>query len=459
MNLPKYAHYKCSEIPWMSETPSHWETVTLSRVTLDKCDGPFGSGIKSEHYTDEGALVIRLQNIRAGHFHRGGPVYLDQRYFDSELRGHEVLPGDILIAGLGDDNNLLGRACVAPDEIGSALVKADCFRFRVDPNRTSPKFVATQLSAGASFDAGTLSSGTTRSRIPLGTMATRRLALPPLVEQVAITTFLDRESAKIDALIAEQEKLLTLLAEKRQATISHAVTRGLDPDVSMKDSGIPWLGEVPAHWKVAKCGRFLSVLSGFAFPSVGFDQSGCGTRLLRGANVGVGALRWDDVAYWERMPSDGLDEYQLKVGDLVIGMDRPLISAGVRVARILESDLPCLLLQRVASLRTNTDLNAEFLMHYLSTPMFVAHFSPETTGVSVPHISPDQIASFVIAIPPATEQNSIVGHLEQELGKMELLQSNSRRAIELLNERRSALIAAAVTGKIDVRGAVEAKLA
>src|SRR5690606_19117324 len=126
-------------------------------------------------------------------------------------------------------------------------------------------------------------------------------------------------TAKIDALIAEQEKLLALLAEKRQATISHAVTRGLDTYVPMKDSGIPWLGEVPAHWEVTKCGRFLSVLSGFAFPSSGFDHSGNGTRLLRGVNVSVGTLRWEDVVYWERATGDGLDAYELKAGDLVIG--------------------------------------------------------------------------------------------------------------------------------------------
>lgn len=283
--------------------------------------------------------------------------------------------------------------------------------------------------------------------------------VPSVQEQAQIARFLGRETAKIDALIAEQEKLLALLAEKRQATISHAVTRGLNPNVPMKDSGIPWLGEVPAHWRVTKCGRFLSVLSGYAFPSVGFDHNGNGTKLLRGVNVSVGSLRWDDVVCWERSIDDGLDEYELQVGDLVIGMDRPLIAAGMRVAKVKEEDVPCLLLQRVALLRTSSELNSDFLMHWLSTPMFVAHFSPETTGVSVPHISPDQIASFVITLPSSNEQRNIIEFVDEELSRLTRLCLQSEQAVQLLKERRSALISAAVTGKIDVRGLIEQEAA
>jgi type I restriction enzyme S subunit len=279
------------------------------------------------------------------------------------------------------------------------------------------------------------------------------LPLMPLAEQSAIAAFLDHETGKIDALIAEQEKLLTLLAEKRQAAISHAVTRGLNPNAPMKDSGVPWLGEVPAHWIVSKCGRYLSILSGFAFPSAGFSREDGDTKLLRGVNVGVSKLRWDDVVYWQRSDGDGLDAYELGVGDLVIGMDRPLIADGMRVARVKEEDLPCLLLQRVASIKTGKVLRADFLRYLLASEMFVAHFSPETSGVSVPHISPDQIASFVIPLAPIEEQVSILFFLEIEISKLDALKFEAERAITLLKEHRSALIAAAVTGKIDVRQA------
>ncbi len=418
MSLPRYAEYKDSGVPWLGEVPKHWDVAPFKRLV------EFQNG--SDH------KPIEVED--------GYPVYGSGGVF--------AYASEYMHDG---ESVLLGRKGTVdrPLYVTGKFWAVDTMYWTHIATDACGKFC---YYAALSIPFSYYSTNTALPSMTQGALGAHLMAFPDKEEQVEVAAFLDRETAKIDALIAEQETLLALLAEKRQATISHAVTRGLDPDVPMKDSGIAWLGEVPAHWEVVKCGRFLSVLSGFAFPSVGFDHSGSGTRLLRGANVGVGALRWDDVAYWERTPGDGLDEYELKVGDLVLGMDRPLISAGMRVARVRESDLPCLLLQRVASLRTSAGLLAPFLMHYLSTPMFVAHFSPETTGVSVPHISPDQITSFVIAIPPVTEQTCIVEHLRHELERMDFLHENARRAIDLLTERRSALIAAAVTGKIDVRG-------
>ena len=119
-----------------------------------------------------------------------------------------------------------------------------------------------------------------------------------------------------------------------------------------KDSGVEWLGNVPEHWEVGKCGFYLTVLSGFAFPSAGFSGDASNAKLLRGINVGVSKLKWDETVYWQRMEGDDLDIYELTAGDVVIGKDRPEIGDGMRVAKVTPSDLPCLLLQRVASLAT-----------------------------------------------------------------------------------------------------------
>ncbi|MDP2081383.1 MAG: hypothetical protein U0934_15160 [Pseudotabrizicola sp.] len=277
------------------------------------------------------------------------------------------------------------------------------------------------------------------------------VVLPPLPEQTAIAAFLDRETAKIDALVAEQRRLIDLLREKRQAVISHAVTKGLNPNAPLKPSGIDWLGDVPEGWEVCEAKRFVSILSGFAFPSTSFSDDEHDTPLLRGANVGVGELRWDETVYWRRAPDDGLDVFEVQSGDLVIGMDRPWISAGVRVAIVTENDVPCLLLQRVASLRTDDSLNKEFLRLQLSGEAFIHHFLPDMTGVSVPHISPSQIGSFVIVVPPRAEQDQIIAHLADKTSQLDTLNATAETAIALLQERRAALISAAVTGKIDVR--------
>jgi type I restriction enzyme S subunit len=222
------APMKQSGIEWLGTVPAHWEIVPLGKITSSRCDGPFGSGLKSEHYTERGARVIRLQNIRAGYFAGSDEAFVDVDYFRNELIGHDVQPGDLLIAGLGDDRNTVGRACVAPDGIAPALVKADCFRFRLNIARVSPAFASAQLNAGAQADAGVLATGSTRSRIPLSVMSTRALALPPVAEQNVIVGFIEAKKRSFDALTAEAERAIALLQERRTALISAAVTGKID---------------------------------------------------------------------------------------------------------------------------------------------------------------------------------------------------------------------------------------
>lgn len=222
------APMKPSGIEWLGEVPAHWRVMSLGRVTVSRCDGPFGSGLKSEHYTDAGVRVIRLQNIRRDGFNGFDEAFIDADYFKSNLSGHEVVSGDVLIAGLGDDKNTVGRACVAPVGIEPAMVKADCFRFRLDNAQAFPEFISTQLSASSEADAGVMSSGSTRSRIPLSVMATRKLVIPPVAEQIEIADFIGAEVLNFDTLTAEAQRAIDLLQERRTALISAAVTGQID---------------------------------------------------------------------------------------------------------------------------------------------------------------------------------------------------------------------------------------
>jgi len=222
------APMKPSGIEWLGDAPAHWRIISLGRVTSSRCDGPFGSGLKSEHYADAGVRVIRLQNITSNQFDGSNEVFVSIDYYARELTGHEVLGGDLLIAGLGDENNPVGRACIAPEGIEPAMVKADCFRFRLDTVQCVPAFVAALLCASAKPDGGVLSSGSTRSRIPLSVMASRRLALPPASEQAAIAEFVQTESQRFSTLTGEAVRAIALLQERRTALISAAVTGQID---------------------------------------------------------------------------------------------------------------------------------------------------------------------------------------------------------------------------------------
>ena len=225
--LDRNVPMKDSGVEWLGEIPSHWETLALGRVTISRCDGPFGSGLKSEHYSESGIRVVRLQNIGWAEFINLDAAYLDEAYA-RRLGDHGVKGEDILIGGLGDDGHPVGRACVAPVEIEPAMVKADCFRFRLDRQRVLPRYAAFQLSATASAVAGCHATGATRTRMNLTTSASRKIALPPLREQGAIAIFLDRETAKIDALAAKVRKAIDRLKEFRTALISAAVTGKID---------------------------------------------------------------------------------------------------------------------------------------------------------------------------------------------------------------------------------------
>lgn len=220
---------KDSGVEWIGEMPEHWMRVQLGKITFQRCDGPFGSGLKSDHYVPEGVRVVRLQNIGWATFKNHDAVFISEDHWNSVLgRNHEVLPGDILIAGLGDENNPLGRACVAPENLGNTLVKADCYRFRIRPEKADSRFVALSLSATASAECGFMATGATRDRLNLGLASTRLLALPPLNEQRQIVEKVDFVTSRLDLLAEKTQRSIDLLKERRSAFITAAVTGQID---------------------------------------------------------------------------------------------------------------------------------------------------------------------------------------------------------------------------------------
>lgn len=442
MSFVRYPKYKNSGVEWLGEVPVHWSIFALKRVSPQQTVGIVVN--PSEYVAEDGLPFIYGGDISEGRIDHMASRRISPE--DSQRNEKTRLQaGDLLTVRVGAP----GITAVVPPECEGGNCASVMLVRRGEFNSDWLCFVMN--SRVVRYQVEIVQYGAAQEQFNINHAVDFLIPTPLRREQDAIAAFLNHETAKIDALVAEQEKLIALLQEKRQAVISHAVTKGLNPNVPMKDSGVEWLGEVPEHWAVGKCGFYLRILSGFAFPSSGFTDDDSDHRLLRGANVGVSRLKWDDTVYWQRSEGDGLDDYEMVEGDLVIGMDRPLIGEGMRVAKVTAEDLPSLLLQRVASLKVGSKLHADYLHYLLASEMFIAHFSPETTGVSVPHISPDQINKFIIPIPPMSEQLAIVNDVKRLLTEFGGLIAESEIAITLLQERRSALISAAVTGQIDVR--------
>lgn len=253
--------------------------------------------------------------------------------------------------------------------------------------------------------------------------------LPDVATQKQIADFLDTETARIDALIEKKQRLVAVANERIAALVETAVSSG---------------------GRQTKLGHHIDVLSGYAFASDGFSSNPEDMRLLRGANVTPDSIRWDDVVYWPRDDVARLSRFALSVGDIVLGMDRPWVSDGIRVAVLREWDIPALLLQRVCKISARASINAGYLKLLLTSRRFLAYFEPIMTGVSVPHISPDQVRNFRFSYVPFEEQVRISTRIELARQQVSKINGLAEASINRLREYRAALITAAVTGQIDV---------
>jgi type I restriction enzyme S subunit len=445
--LKPYPAYKDSGIEWLGNIPAHWDSLSISRVTLSRCDGPFGTGLKSEHYFADGVRVIRLQNIGWTKFVDDDRAYIDDKYA-LELGDHSVMPNDLLIAGLGDERHPVGRACIAPDDIGPAMVKADCFRFRLDRRRIFPPFAAYQLSATAVALAGSLSTGSTRARMNLTATASRKIALPPCDEQHTVAAFLDRETAKIDALVAKKERLIELLQEKRTALITRAVTKGLDPNVPMKDSGVEWLGVIPAHWQVRRIAMAaVKITNGFVGPTRDILVND-GVRYLQSLHIKDGAIDFERRPYfveseWSRQHAKSL----LSEGDVLVVQTGDIGQAAAVPREFAGCNCHALIIIRLES----TLGVGEWLARALLSDYGQNALTWSKTGALHPHLECGHAREIRVAFPPMDEQRIILEQLAGELNQIDAMIAKVRDAITRLSEFRMAIISAAVTGKIDVR--------
>lgn len=434
-----YPAYKDSGVEWMNGVPTHWSVTRLGRLASERCDGPFGSGLKSEHYQPSGVRVIRLQNIGWAEFRNDNSAFVSHEYWKDALGGgHEVLPGDLLVAGLGDDNNPLGRACVAPDSLGDALVKADCYRFRLIDSKADPRFVSMSLSANARAECGFLATGATRDRLNLSIASTRIVALPPLEEQKAIALRLDRETVLIDALVAKKTEFIDLLNKKRQALIIRAVTKGLNPKAKMRDSGVAWIGETPEHWQIRAAKRLFAERD---------ERSKTGQEELMTVShiTGVTPRSEKNVNMFEAATTEG---YKLcYTNDLVINTLWAWMGAmGISRRNGIVSPAYNVYIP-------TEKLEPEFVDLLVRMPLFVKEVTRFSKGIwsSRLRLYPEGFFEVRFAVPPRGEQQAIVAKIGIEVRRIDLLLAKTRHSIDLLKQRRSALITAAVTGQIDLR--------
>ncbi|MDQ8954562.1 restriction endonuclease subunit S [Acinetobacter rudis] len=275
------------------------------------------------------------------------------------------------------------------------------------------------------------------------------LLLPSLDEQQKIVAFLDTETTRIDNLIAKQEKLIELLEEQRKSIISHAVTKGLNPNAPMKDSGVEWLGDVPEHWEVVKSKRLFWCKGGFAFSSDDFFEEG-NYPVIRISNIQDKSISTDKMVYVNSCTKKVFNQFSAYTGDLIFCMT----GASLGKVGLLPKELSFALInQRVGRLDITSYAIKQFVFYLVSSHGFQTNIRMLGVGLTdnFPNISSDLIGIVDVVLPPLVEQQGIVNHLEIENSKIDTLIEKQNQLIDKLKEYRASIISHAVTGKIDVR--------
>lgn len=416
MSFSRYPMYKDSGIEWLGLVPDHWAVrrlrlvaeISPSKAEVSTLDNEMlVSFLPMEAIGDDGSLSLERERpvaeLEGGYtYFREGDVTLAKITPCFENGKGAVMRG--LVNGVGFGTTELIVARPRPSALSSDYLH---YVF------TSSSFRA--LGESHMYGAGG------QKRVPDSFVRDFRTAFPPLDEQSSIVRFLDRETAKIDALIREQQRLMELLQEKRQAVISHAVTKGLNPDAPMKPSGIEWLGDVPAHWEVTTIKRFSTLQRGYDLTEAERTEGPYPV-------VTSGGISGTHGAYVARAPGVVTGRYG---------------STG-RIFYVEQDFWPHNTSLYVSSFHSNAP---RFVWYVLQTVDFAAH----SAKAAVPGVDRNDIHVLPVVVPPRDEQTAIARFLDDATEDIDSLISEAQRAIDLLTERRSAVVSAAVTGQIDVR--------
>ncbi len=433
-----YPEYKDSGVEWLGEIPAHWEVIPLKRAVdpsrpvtygIVQCGPDYPDGIpyiRPVDMTDEGGVQVDA-------LQRTTPE-IAAAYARSTVQS-----GDIVVS-IGPS---FGKAMIVPSNLSGANLTQGTAR--VAPGRdVFARFLFWALRSESSRMAwDSFCSGATFRALTLEILETCELTLPAAAEQRAIAAFLDRETARIDGLVAKKERLIELLQEKRTALITRAVTKGLDPTVPMKDSGVEWLGEIPAHWESGALRRFWSVVDCKhrtaiyvvdGIPIVSTTEVKPGRLLLEGPRR-VSEADFTDLTGGGRRP---------RRGDIIYSRN-----ASLGAAAYVDTDEPFCMGQDVCLITSGGD--HLYLAYELNSPVVLGQIEAVSVGSTFERINVAQIKAFAVAHPPMSEQLEIATFLDRETARIDALVAKVRDAIERLKELRTALISAAVTGRIDVR--------
>jgi restriction endonuclease S subunit len=432
--MKKYDNYKDSGIEWIGEIPEHWEVNKFGRAMFFQ-EGP---GLRNWQFSQNGVKVICVTNIVPPNIDFSKMTkFISIDEYESKYKHFTVIKGDIMLASSGaswgkvaeytdDEIVILNTSTIRINEGENNKVKKDFIKWIIQ----SP-YINESINI--------LLTGSCQPNFG-PTHLNKLICVYPtsIAEQTTIANYLDQKTTKIDQLINQKKRFIELLQEERTAVINQAVTRGLDPKVKMKDSGIEWLGEIPEHWEVKKLKYICDLIN------------------IRATEKPDYVLALENITNWTGEIIGNPFENKME-GDATLFETNDILFNKLRpyLAKVVKTDREGGCVGELLVLRAKDNISADYLYHRLSSEMIITIVDNSTYGSKMPRASWDKfISNIYVGIPPTEEQLGIANYVKGKVSEIMLLQEKSQQEIELLKEYKTALISEVVTGKVDVREVV-----
>lgn len=439
----KYEEYKDINVGWINKIPSHWYTIPI-KYTVKNPVASFidGDWIESKVIESDGIRYLTTGNIGVLEYKEQGSGFISEETF-SKLNCTEVFPGDLLISRL---NEPIARTCIVPDLGYRIVVAVDNVIYRPETTLYNKRFIMYQMNCTPyTVNASFIARGSTMPRISRTMLGAIKLCIPPLAEQEVIATYLDEKCGEINRAIDVQRKKTELLGELKQTIITDAVTKGLNPNAPMKGSGVEWIGTLPIHWEVMRL-RFACEFRN------GYTPSKANPDFWE--NGSIPWYRMEDIRESGRFLNEAKQYITRKAvkgnglfeaGSFILATTATIGEHAVLIADSLAN-------QQFTNLKIRKSLSnrlsRDFFFYYL---FVIDDYCKSTTRTATfPAVNMDDLKNFGVTIPPLQEQQAIVAHIEDEVGKIDSRISRANRRIELLEELKQSIITEAVTGKIKV---------
>lgn len=432
--MKKYDEYKDSGVAWIGEVPKHWEVKKMnyhcSTITDFVASGSFADLKRNVQYLEEPdyAMLIRTVDLSSND-KKQPPVYISKSSYEF-LSNSNLVGGEIILPNIGAVGNvyivpkLYKHMSLAPNAI---MVKS----------YGKDKYLYYYFKSKPGVDSLTLiGKSTVQDKFNKTELRSLRVLVPPVTEQVAIATYLDTHCAKIDNLISIQQKRIALLQELKQSVITHAVTKGLNPNVEMKQSGVEWIGDVPKHWEVKPLKFTGTFGNGLTYSPK--DVVDNGILVLRSSNIQNSSLSFEDNVYVSKVSRDLL----VKKGDIIIcsrNGSAALVGKSAFVDKELNATFGAFMMRYIP----NIEKKYGFYLFQTAIGQYKGYFSTTTIN----QLTKTTIDEIKVPLAMAEEQAAIASYLDHKCATIDTSISNAQHQIELLQEYKQSLITEVVTGK------------